>query len=1614
MYQRPRDPFVFNLDLIDISGLPATERDAEVNRLAMLDARTDFDLSEDLLLRACILHLAADEHALLMNMHHIASDGWSMGVFFHELSTLYKAFRQGERDPLPPLSTQYADYAHWQRQWLQGQVLREQLDYWNQQLADAPPVHNLPLDYPRPEEQRFIGRALSRKLSASLMGALKESCQRCDVTLFMLLQSAFAVLLCRYSNEGDVVMGTPVAGRTHADTEPLIGFFINTLPLRTTFGDDASFSDVLAASKRMILDAYTHQQIPFEMLVEQLQPERSLRHGPLFQILFALQNNDSGTRELMGLELETIERRHSIIKFDLELIASERDGQLLLNWNYNTDLFSPASMERLADSYEALLRALVNDIDQPVADLPLLDSRRRHEVLVQSNCVEVFAPCDTCMHTLFERQVLERPDAIALVYEDQCLSYRHLNAKANQLAHYLIASGVRADALVGMCLDRGPEMVIGILAVLKAGGAYVPIDPRNPHDRIAYILSDSATRWLLSHGDLIPDLPQADVEALALDRTLSDGVLDDYPVANPADSGQVYAATQLAYVIYTSGSTGQPKGVLIQHDNVRRLFKAADRQFDFDANDVWTLFHAYTFDFSVWELWGALTYGGRLVVVPHWVARSTGDFHRLLRQQGVTVLNQTPSAFTRLIEADRQADDTTSLRYVIFGGEALNLTSLAPWFERHGDESPALINMYGITETTVHVTAYRVRRANIARAVNNSPIGRPLSDLSVYVLDSRNQLCPLGVAGELHVGGAGLARAYLNREQLTAERFIRNPIAEIPHKNLYKTGDLGRLLPDGNLEYVGRIDGQVKVRGFRIELGEIEHQLAACDGVKEALVMVRTDKEQGADDNKRLVAYAAVECANDEPLSVPRETALITEYRAHLQAKLPGYMVPAAFVLMPSLPLTINGKVDRKKLPAPDWSRFRECYVAPRNEVERCLAGIYLELLPVEQVGIDDGFFALGGDSISSIQLVAKARQHGFRLDVRDVFKHQTVRALAPAAVVDQAVVAEQTAVSGEVALTPVQCWFIEKNFSSPHHWNQAMLFKLSAVVDLPALQRTLDALVHHHDALRLYYPGGDWHAQAIAAEAASAPLRFEDMRDSPAAEAAAAMCRIADEEQARLRLDAGNLLRACLFRLPGGEHRLLVIIHHLAVDGVSWRILREDLIQAYRQAAGGESVKLPHKSHSYAAWSAQLRDCVAEGRMDDQIDYWREQAGRVRPLHRELEGRNLVRYSKVEQQRLSAELTEQLLQHVHRAYRTQINDVLLTALALAYHRWTGQSRLSLHMEGHGREQLGGEGESLDVSRTVGWFTSIFPLTLDLGDDDKDLAALLMGIKEQLRAVPNKGVGYGMLRYLHPDEHVRAALQPDWPVELSFNYLGQFQQGDRADAFTLASGDSGVKFAAEQERVDRLSVMASVHQGRLQVACQYSSECYSDHAVNSFIELYLASLTELIEHCGLPRSLGRTPSDYPLCRLDQSALDELRQAFGDDSGESLSAVYPLSSVQQGMLFHSRMDAAAGHYVVQVGLDIEHLDTRAFRRAWQQLADAHAILRTAFWGLDGDQPHQVVVGQVDIPWQHEDWSVLTPADQNAKWEALLAEDRRRGYAVEQAPLMRVYLIKMGDE
>ncbi len=940
---------------LDIVALGPLEEGALARQVETTIARP-FDLERGPLLRVSLLRLAEDDHVLVLVQHHIVSDGWSMQVMVEELVQLYAAYSRGLEVALPALPIQYADYALWQRSWMEAGEKERQLAYWTGLLGGEQPVLELPFDRPRPVRQSHRGAQFILELDIDLSQALRRVAQQEGATAFALLLASFQALLYRYSGQADIRVGVPIANRNRVETERLIGFFVNTQVLKADLDGRMGFDELLAQARQRALEAQAHQDLPFEQLVEALQPERSLSHNPLFQVLFNYQSEARGNGQAFRfdeLQMESVQFDSRTAQFDLTLDLTDEEQRFCAVFDYATDLFDASTVERLAGHWRNLLRGIVANPRQRLGELPLLDAPERRQTLSEWNPAQREYAVQGTLQQRFEEQARQRPQAVALILDEQRLSYGELNARANRLAHCLIARGVGADVPVGLALERSLDMLVGLLAILKAGGAYLPLDPAAPEERLAHILDDSGVRLLLTQGHLLERLPrQAGVEVLAIDGL----VLDGYAESDPLPT---LSADNLAYVIYTSGSTGKPKGTLLTHRNALRLFSATEAWFGFDERDVWTLFHSYAFDFSVWEIFGALLYGGCLVIVPQWVSRSPEDFYRLLCREGVTVLNQTPSAFKQLMAMACSADMATqqpALRYVIFGGEALDLQSLRPWFQRFGDRQPQLVNMYGITETTVHVTYRPVSEADLEGGLV-SPIGGTIPDLSWYILDRDLNPVPRGAVGELYIGRAGLARGYLRRPGLSATRFVPNPFPGGAGERLYRTGDLARFQADGNIEYIGRIDHQVKVRGFRIELGEIEAALAGLAGVRDAVVLAH-DGVGGT----QLVGYVVADSAEDAE-------RLRESLRESLKRHLPDYMVPAHLMLLERMPLTVNGKLDRQALPQPDASLSQQAYRAPGSELEQRIAAIWAEILGVERVGLDDNFFELGGHSLLLLML---------------------------------------------------------------------------------------------------------------------------------------------------------------------------------------------------------------------------------------------------------------------------------------------------------------------------------------------------------------------------------------------------------------------------------------------------------------------------------------------------------------------------------------------------------------------------------------------------------------------------------------------------------------------
>lgn len=1453
---------------VDLSTLPETEREASVLHHARADAQRPFKLSTDVLLRARVLHLAADEHVLLLNLHHIAGDGWSISVLARELQQLYAAYRAGKAADLPELSVQYADFAAWQRTTLQGERLENLLTFWKQQLSGAPELLQLPTDLPRPEIESYQGGQQTIHIPQTLLDALQMLAQQAGATLYMTLLAAFNVLLYRYSGQDDLVVGSPVACRNRSELEPLIGFFANTLALRTQIDASASFAEVLAQVRSTAQAAFDHQDVPFEKLVEELQLPRTLAYNPLVQVLFALQNVSANEFAFAGIQSQPLDIPAERSLFDLELQLWETPNGLEGFFLYKTALFRAETVQRMAGHFLTLLSGIIAYPQQAVGHLPLLPERERQ--LLQEDWSGIAAPpvADTepSVMGLIAAQAERTPNAIAVVdaATGQQLTYRELNTRANQLAHYLRTQGIGAEMSVGLCVERSADMLVGLLGILKAGAVYLPIDPTYPAERIHFMLEQAQVRLVLSQQAVLeqvftPQVLPADTAVFALESqwfALLQQPLDNPPLA--------ITATSMAYLIYTSGSTGQPKGVMVEHGALASHTRTMQQQFGLGANDRVLQFASMSFDVALEQILPALISGARVVIAqPHW---SLDEFTTHLQAQQVTVCDLPPAYLHQVLahwQAQQWQATPASLRLMIVGNDVVPPETVALW--REMGRGIRLLNAYGPTEATITATCHELDSTAIP--TGKVPIGCPLPGKTAYVLDTALQPLPIGVPGELYLGGSGVARGYWERDDLTAERFLANPFGA---GRLYRTGDLARWLPDGTLEFIGRVDHQVKLRGFRIELGEIETVLNQHPAVHEAAVIVREDQPG----QKRLIAYWTAK---------PFADASNTDIMQHLQAALPAYMVPSICVLLESMPQTANGKINRKALPVPAETEAAKDtqYTAPTQPVEQQLADIWANVLGRESVGIHDNFFALGGDSILSLQVVSRARQQGLLFQPKQLFQYQTIAKLAN--VVEQlastTTLNTQSQVSGKVELTPVQHWFFDQDFAEAHHHNLAFRAGIARELTPETLTHAWQQVTLHHDALRSRFvqQEGQWQ-QDCAAEAGELTLTVIDLTGLPPKEQQARWDSECRRLQASLNLATGELQRMALFRL--GEQqpaRLFWCIHHLVVDGVSWRVLLEDLQTACVQLQQGQAVNLPAKTTAFQTWATWLMQNAAPY-VQAELAYWQDvcakQTATLAADYPANTTANTVASQAHIVRQLSVTDTRSLLQDAHQAYHTQVNDLLLTALLQAYQQRTGQSRLRLDLEGHGREVLdtppGGVAvPAFDLSRTVGWFTSIYPVALTL--QSKDAASAIKAVKEQLRAIPNRGMGYGILRYLGKADELAGQ------AELCFNYLGQFD-ASAADTAVLrhAMLDMATQpHSPQQQRPYALEINCLVVKGQLQVDCAYSTALHKTATVEAFTDAFMTALQAVLAHCRDPQAGGYTSSDFAQAKLKQNQLDQL-------------------------------------------------------------------------------------------------------------------------------------------
>ena len=1459
-YQRIEPTSHFRLAQSDLRQHTLSVAEAELQQLARQDAQAPFDISNEPLWRGHLVRLEDHLSVLILVLHHMIADGWSRGVLMKEFATLYGATCRGETPSLAALPVHYADYALWQHQWLQGEDCRTHLDYWRQQLANLPTLE-LPVDRPRGAISDPSSRTCTRTLPSVCTNALKAFSRQRSASLFTLLLAVFNVLLQRYSGQEEQVVGVPIANRHHSEVEPLIGFFVNTLVLRTRTAGDSSFHDYLAHVKQVVAEAFEHQDAPFSQVVDALQPERDLSRNPLFQVMFQLQSDsyqlqNAAMPELdlphLTLSQEWIDPGHT--KFDMTWHLIERAETFMVAVEYRTALFDEARINRMLGHYQNLLDAIVSGPTRRLSELPMLSPAEQQQFLVAWNRTETTLP-PLCFHEAFEQQVRRSPAATAIRDSDRQLTYEALNQQANRLAAHLRQQGIEPEQRVGICLRRSVDLMVALLGVLKAGGAYLPLDPALPQERLHFMLEDACVA-----ATILEDATAPLVEAWCASVTTINLSHNWQPDTEDGERLSPVSLDQLAYVLYTSGSTGRPKGTLVTHRGLANYLYWSVQDYAVADGGGAPVQSSMGFDATITSLYTPLLAGQTVHLLPE--GHEVEALHDILQDAaGYSLIKLTPAHLQALNPLMTPAAVRPPKAFVI-GGEALQTSDVEFW-QQYAPEV-RLINEYGPTETVVGCCTYTVPLGGDES--EGLPIGRPIANVQLYILDAYLQPVPVGVPGELYIGGAGVARGYLNQPDLTAERFIPNPFASADRAAstvLYKTGDRVQYRANGVIEYLGRFDDQINLRGFRIELGEIETALRQHPQVAQAAVMLRATPSGSSP----LVAYLVL--AGDhvsEPLAMLRQ---------QLRQTLPAYMMPARFVVLDAMPLTSNGKVDRQALPelTPELLSPEADAVVPRDEREVQLAAIWQQVLGREMIGVHDNFFDLGGDSILGMQIIARAHEIGLHLTPRQLFQYQSIAELAAMAEAETPEGPSQEPVIGPAPLTPIQQDFFAQELPEPHHYNQALLLDVVPGLLAEIIKCALQHLTQHHDALRLRFHGQDgvWQPVHAAPHEVNVPLHEIDLTALADDERQAAFDRAVHDLHSGFNLSDGPLLQGALMHLgPASGDRLLLVAHHLVIDGVSWRILLNDLGLAYRQLIVGEEVNLPPKTTSFQTWAQHLQDSRQSTTLSAQRPYWLAACAAVSRLPVDAphgQAANTVATLEHITVSLSAEQTRVLLQDVP----ARVEEVLLTALGQTLSQWGQATTLLIDLEHHGRLSPVDD-PTIDLSRTVGWFTNGFPLRLSMHPGS--VAEQLTSVQEQLRDVPHQGSGYGILRDLASPADVNLISR----AEISFNYLGHLDISGEHSLFRgLATESVGALRSAAGKRRYVLDVVALIAAGQLQIVWRYSRHLHRPDTIEQLAQRHLTALRSILAYgqAPQPQASGYSPSDFSAARVNQAQLDRL-------------------------------------------------------------------------------------------------------------------------------------------
>ncbi|MBF0103066.1 MAG: amino acid adenylation domain-containing protein, partial [Desulfobacterales bacterium] len=1579
-----------------------------------------FDLTFPPLMRVCLIQLKPSLHLFLFDIHHLIADGISLSIMMREFLQGY----QGKT--LPIVSSQYRDYVEWQSAFLSSEKIKKHEPFWlnNHHLRnelDEIPVLNLATDYPRPARQQFEGDHVWFSLDEQATASLIALAQHTETSLFMITLAAYFVLLSKLSGQEDMIVGIPVAGRSQKRFETTIGMFVNTLPIRQQPIGTIQFLEFLHQVKKHLLSVYDYQDYPFELIVQHLNIPRNVSRNPLFDVMFNFENDDERLFTIDGLRFSSYDIKPNASMIDLTLEVIQSSEKLNMRFEYSTKLFKRETVERWSVYYRNILNKITLDPNICLADMDMLPEWEKYRILEEFNNTHAEYPISETLVSLFEKQVEKTPDTLALIFRDIQLTYSELNKRANQAAHILKHNfGIQEDDPVGIMVERSEFMVIGIYSILKAGGAYMPIHPEYPDERIRYMIEDSKCKLVLTEKKWLYRVSSIEYSSLDI------GSIQEGNTTNP-NSGVL--PSNLAYIIYTSGSTGQPKGVMIEHTSVINRIHWMNTQYPIKEGDIILQKTPFTFDVSVWELFWWSFYGLPLCLLEPGGEKEPETIINTIYENKITVIHFVPpmlSAFLEYLENSKESYKISCLKHVFVSGEVLTAAQVNTFNVLLGKPYHIqLHNLYGPTEATVDVTYFDCPQDFHLSVV---PIGKPVDNTQIFILDkTMKHPVPIGVIGEICIGGVLLSRGYVNKPKLTAEKFIPHPFNT--GERIYRTGDLGKWWSDGNIEYIGRTDHQVKIRGHRIELGEIENALLTYPSIREAVVLAKETQI-----GKELAAYF-----------VSSEEISSSDVKAHLKTYLPDYMIPSYLIPMKQFSLNPNGKIDRKALPNPLESsltlKLGTEYTPARNAIEQTMVSIWESVLDRRNMGIDDDFFALGGDSIKALQLISRINtslitkaQFRKKLQVRDIFQYPRMNDLLSAIhnLSQQPLpIHELSSIQGNIPLTAIQTWLFKQHNQHKNQFVQAVLLELSPIhqshLQESALRTALEAVQLHHDALRIQYRfDGNTIIQGYMD--VKCPVDFRTVHIKESHHITEVIDRYGSELAESFSLVQGPLMKSILFKTEDTDF-LLMMIHHLIIDGVSWRILMEDIETAYQQAIANTPIHLPEKTDSFKRWSEKIHEFANSEIILKEKAFWQSlESTNIKPIRRDYpfcdddtvltqeEVNEIINSDEThfykDNMVISAALTKNdtdvLMTRVNQAYHTEINDILLTALARALNQWHGQRSHSIMLEGHGREPLF---EDSDMSRTIGWFTALYPIVLELPQSE-EVGDQVKWIKESLRSVPNKGIGYGMLKYLTDDGHKQDLIFNKSP-QILFNYLGQFDQQNNRGVFKTVKEFTQNTVHPNFIKEHDFEIEGMVLDGNLNFSISYSPNQYKKERVEHLLKLYIQEIKSVISHCSHKETPELTPSDLTYKQLSSETLDNLIRNAGIQH-HNLKDIYPLSPTQEGLLFHHLYQKESQAYFEQFSLSISGtFSIELFKKSWNEIGHRYDILRTVFSHKYTERPVQLVLKDRPVEFYTEDISLLNTEEQLAHIRNFKQSDREKGFDLCQDILMRFSIFYTGD-